>query len=932
MIAFASPFVLAAFIVLPAIWWLLRLTPPRPQTETFPPLKILAQLIRKDETPHQSPWWLTLLRLMLASLLILALARPVLNPQAEAENGNGPLALLIDNSWVTVSDWNSRMLTARSLIEAADARNAPVYFAFSAMAENSDTGPFDAATALEKLETVTPEPVPGDRAGALQRLTSSLRQNLGQSGNQTATASLAILSDGLAQGAFAAGEGLFADVAFYSPANRTALALIGSVNGAETLDVTAARDPSRTNGEIFTLNAFDSRARPVGTAALVFVAGAEIATAKFELPFEVRNDIATVSVEGVATAGAIQLYDAGSGRRRVGLISAANNDGAQPLLDPLYYIRQALAPFADLVEPQGDNLDSLMTTVLDDRPSVVILADIGVIGPQARLKLEQWVKNGGTLIRFAGPRLAAAEPVADDLLLPVVLRTGARNLDGVLSWSEPQPIAGFLETGPFAGLPAPRDVTVRRQVLADPALINQERVWAGLEDGTPLVTGARLERGMLALFHVSPDATWSNLPISGSFVEMLRRVVQLAASSPANTQTASSALPPLRTLNAQGRLIQPPATAEPAEAKAAINFQNPPGLYGMADAFFARNLFNPETRFAPFALGDDWKNVTRAAYIDVEQRDLRGPLFGLALALIALDALAVLWMADAFAQMRRRLTAAAILIITASVAMAVPVHDVSAAEQIAEAEAIDAISQTRMAYVKTGNAALDDVTQSGLEGLNMFIASRTSLEPGAPKAVDPETDELAFYPVIYWPVDAAAAMPSPQALSKIDAYMKNGGTVLFDTRDQLLSGFDAASASPATLRLRDILAGMNVPALEPVPADHVLTKAFYILQDFPGRYRGGPLWVEAGTQAQADPARPVRALDGVTPIMITGNDMAAAWAADEFGEPLFATVPSDPDQRLYAYRTGVNIMMYVLTGNYKSDQVHVPALLERLGQ
>jgi hypothetical protein len=932
MIAFASPFVLAAFIVLPAIWWLLRLTPPRPQTETFPPLKILAQLIRKDETPHQSPWWLTLLRLMLASLLILALARPVLNPQAEAETGNGPQALLIDNSWVTVSDWNSRMTTARSLIEAADTRNASVYLAFSAMAENSDIGPFDAATALEKLGTAAPEPVPGDRAGALQRLTSSLRQNLGQSGSQTATASLAILSDGLAQEAFAAGEGLFSDVAFYSPANRTALALIGSVNGAETLDVTAARDPSRTNGETFTLNAFDSRARPVGTAALVFAAGEEIATAKFELPFEVRNDIATVSVEGLATAGATQLYDAGSGRRRVGLISAANNDGAQPLLDPLYYIRQALAPFADLVEPDGDDLDAVMIAVMDDRPSVVILADIGVIGPQARLKLEQWVKNGGTLIRFAGPRLAAAEPVANDLLLPVVLRTGARNLDGVLSWSEPQPIAGFLETGPFAGLPAPRDVTVRRQVLADPALISQERVWAGLKDGTPLVTGARLERGMVALFHVSPDATWSSLPISGSFVEMLRRVVQLAASSPANTQTAASALPPLRTLSAEGRLIQPPATAEPADPKAAVSFQNPPGLYGVSDAFFARNLFNQETRFAPFALGDDWKNVTRAAYIDAEQRDLRGPLFGFALALIALDALAVLWMAGAFAHMRRRLTAAAVLIITVSIALAVPVYDVRAAEQIAEAEAIDAISQTRMAYVETGNAALDEVTKSGIEGLNMFIASRTALEPGAPKAVDPETDELAFYPVIYWPIDVGAAMPSPQALSKIDAYMKNGGTVLFDTRDQLLSGFDAASASPETLRLRDMLAGMNVPALEPVPADHVLTKAFYILQDFPGRYRGGPLWVEAGIQTQTDPARPVRALDGVTPIMITGNDMAAAWAADEFGEPLFATVPSDPDQRLYAYRTGVNIMMYVLTGNYKSDQVHVPALLERLGQ
>jgi Domain of unknown function (DUF4159) len=410
----------------------------------------------------------------------------------------------------------------------------------------------------------------------------------------------------------------------------------------------------------------------------------------------------------------------------------------------------------------------------------------------------------------------------------------------------------------------------------------------------------------------------------------LRRVVQLTSTSPSNTKTALTALPPLRTLNSQGRLEQPPTTAEPAEPNSEISFPHPPGLYGVNEAFTARNLFNSETRFAPFELGPDWQNVTRAAYVTAQERDLRGPLFGMALGLIALDAIAVLWMAGAFSQFLRRFAPTAAIFLAA--ALILPVHDSRAAELVSEADAVDAISQTRMAYVETGNPAIDGVTKAGIEGLNMFIASRTALEPGAPKAVDPATDELAFYPVIYWPIDPNAAMPSTEGLNKIDSYMTNGGTVLFDTRDELLSGSDAASASPATLRLREILKGMNVPALEPVPADHVLTKAFYILDDFPGRYRGGPLWVEANAKGAADPERPVRALDGVTPIMITGNDLAGAWAADEFGEPLYATVPNDPDQRLFAYRAGVNMMMYVLTGNYKSDQVHVPALLERLGQ
>ena len=72
--------------------------------------------------------------------------------------------------------------------------------------------------------------------------------------------------------------------------------------------------------------------------------------------------------------------------------------------------------------------------------------------------------------------------------------------------------------------------------------------------------------------------------------------------------------------------------------------------------------------------------------------------------------------------------------------------------------------------------------------------------------------------------------------------------------------------------------------------------------------------------------------DGVSPILITGNDFAGAWATDRSGNPLLPTVPPDERQRDMAFRVGVNIVMYMLTGNYKSDQVHIPALLERLGQ
>jgi hypothetical protein len=178
-------------------------------------------------------------------------------------------------------------------------------------------------------------------------------------------------------------------------------------------------------------------------------------------------------------------------------------------------------------------------------------------------------------------------------------------------------------------------------------------------------------------------------------------------------------------------------------------------------------------------------------------------------------------------------------------------------------------------------------------------------------------------------------------LAKIDAYMKQGGLIVFDTKDYgqgLPAGMPTAGRSgPALQRL---LGSLDIPRLEPVPEDHVLTKAFYLLRGFPGRWDGGQLWVEAqdgnggggGGNGGADQSRKARHADGVTSIMITSNDFASAWALDERGRPIYPVVPGGENQREMALRTGVNIVMHALTGNYKADQVHVPALLERLGQ
>ena len=256
------------------------------------------------------------------------------------------------------------------------------------------------------------------------------------------------------------------------------------------------------------------------------------------------------------------------------------------------------------------------------------------------------------------------------------------------------------------------------------------------------------------------------------------------------------------------------------------------------------------------------------------------------------------------------------------------------AQQNAEEFALAATTELVLAYVITGDARVDDISRAGLRGLADTLFFRTSVEPAPPMGVDLERDELAFFPLLYWPVTEGQPTPGADAYGKLNAYLRSGGMILFDTRDADIAGF--GSASPNGRKLQQLAAPLDIPPLEPLPPDHVLTRTFYLLQDFPGRHLGREVWVEAAPpDAEQVEGMPFRNLnDNVTPVVIGGNDWAAAWAVDRDGRPLLPIGAgfSGERQRELAYRFGVNLVMHVLTGNYKSDQVHVPALLDRLGQ
>jgi hypothetical protein len=699
-----------------------------------------------------------------------------------------------------------------------------------------------------------------------------------------------------------------------------------------------------------------ARGQRLGEAAFALGAGETRALATFDMPLELRNQVTRVEIAGERSAGAVHLLDARSQWHRVGLLSGASREEAQPLLAPLYYIERALLPFSEIAKSDDSNLSTVIESLIKRNVSAMMLADIGTLPHDIKERVEQWVKKGGILVRFAGPRL---EKGGDDLL-PVPLRLGGRTLGGALSWATPQPLAPFGDDSLFAGLTPSAEVLVNKQVLADPAGLGPEvKVWARLKDGTPLVTAAKRGDGQLIFFHVTANSDWSNLPLSGLFVEMLRRIASLGGTGGAgealvgdkgtgsDAPAAAEVLAPLQVLDGFGLLKNPPPTTQAiAAAKitdARPTAENPPGYYGPAGAPRALNLLTPKSLLKP--LPSMPMGVERRAYEGDTAHPIKPQLLAFALALLFADIVAVLLLqAGGLIFGRRAATAAlaAFAFATAALlALPAPADAQSTGQSPAPAarprsddgRAIQATAKVTFGYVLSGDGATDEASRQGLIGLGRFLIERTAVEPGEPFAVNILNDEIVFFPMLYWPV-LANARPLPEAtLTKIDAYMKQGGMIVFDTKDYgqgIPTGlsFRGEGGTP----LQRLLGNLDIPRLEAVPEHHVLTKSFYLLRSFPGRWDGGQLWVEAEAPRDSDQGRQARRVDGVSSILVTSNDFAAAWARDDRGQYLYPVVPGGERQREMALRTGVNIVMYALTGNYKADLVHMPALLERLGQ
>ena len=880
-LTFLAPLVLLGLLTLPIVWWILRISPPKPREQIFPPLRILEGVQAEEETPAGTPLWLLVFRLLMVALVALALAQPIITSQ-QTETQSRP-TLMIDQSVFSAPVWEDIVDEAERLTRNAQRNNLEVSLITS---EDKPLGFRPAREAMETLKSLQPVSyisefnAPKVEAGSdVYVLTSGLST--------------------LPEQRFPKGATIF------KPDVQSIILPSDIRETAQGFDMDWVR-PSTATPASHTIEALGSGGGVIAAEALTFGPGADLATVSFNLPAQLRSRVARLRPSGVRSAASIKLLDDSFGRPLVGVLRA-NADTSSPLLTEPFYAKQALLPFADVFEGDQDTLLAL-------KPSILVMPDSQRSDDEP---VKKFVEEGGILIRFAGPRVAKTP----DTLLPVALRIGNRAIGGALAWESPQKLAPFSNETPFAGLDVPDDVTVSKQVMAEPGIETDTRTWARLEDGSPIVTTAPLGQGRIILFHVTAGPEWSNLALSGLYVDMLQRLLPLAKGRAVEQSESAADWVLDRELDAFGRLQSPPPGlpnltnadfATVSASKAAL-----PGTYRQGTRIRALSVIRNPSTVKDISISGGSKVQS---FGETSDSSLMGKLLGFALFALALDALFALMASGRLSYLKPMRGVTAVLIVSLFLAPSVMAQDM--AKTADESRILAAATGLHLAYVETGDVRRDELSRVAMEGLREQLDGRTTIEPAGVHGITPDMPGLEMYPFLYWPVRRDSSALSPAERLSINAYMASGGTVVFDTGDEGDRVLRAGAPHPGLKRISE---GLDIPRLSEAPTDHVLTKSFYLLQVFPGRWANGPIYVQAtqsGTSGR----------DGVSPVIIGSNDWAAGWAVTGDDGSLVDLEKDIPRQREMSIRFGVNIAMYALSGNYKADQVHAAALVERLGE
>ncbi len=893
IIGFANFYALFGLLLTPIIWIIVKAFPPKPKSYNFSSFFLLEKIDYDAPKNQKTPLWLVVFRIFFFILIVLFFSKPFLkNNNSFGDKKYEKYLIVVDTGWSMAKDWNKYKELVQEISQEAEKNKKKILFFHSKLNSYKDVKTFETNYAFRNyLENLYPLPLQF-KEGSLDKLIQdeSLFKN----------SKIFIISSKFDFHNFNSYYKKFSLIKnnsnnYYYISPLDTILIINSLKVTKDKIICEVLRLGENNLEQkFFLNIKTVNNEIVYKNKHIMKENENKKIINLSFPTEVFNQIKSIRIVGQNHAGAIYYFDDFSKKKNIAILNDNEFYKESPLLSPVYYIKKSLEAKHNIKIEKIDN-------IIKQKFSTIIIPETVIIPNEYNKKLNEWLLEGGTLIRFSGERLVEEK---SNFLPSQGTYSKIRNIEGQLTINNNLFISDFEKDSIFTGLQIPKDITINKQLIFD-SYPKQINVLAKLNDNTPLVSMKKLGEGKIILFHIGANNNWSNLPISSLFPDMINRVLLFSKnynSSDLKNLTLNKEMDGFGNLVLPKKIITFDSFDKLKTLKPSTN--NPPGKYENNQISIALNL---STNINQQQSEKVYTNIL-SNYSFKNTKDLSSIILKIILTMFILDILLTIMIKNnvnfskIFAK-RNNL----ILIILFFLTL-IKLDSVSA-------------NETFLAYIKIENTKINNISENGLETIRNLLTTRTSINPKGVIGLDIKSDHIYRYPFIYWPLTKNLLSIKKPEIIKIKNYLNNGGIFFFD-----IIGFSRKNLNLKEKKfqeIRNFLNAIGANELSIIPEGHTLTKSFYLLNKFPGKWDNRILFVENSN---------LQYKDGVSSVILGFNDWAKAWAVDNNNLPLFPVVPGGERQRELSYRFGINIAMYALTGNYKSDQIHSKSILKRLSK
>ena len=889
-IFFTYPLVLFAFLLLPFIWKFLKTVPPSPKLKKFPGIVFLAKYKSMDHKPEKNSNLIIFLRLFLISTIILGFSQPQIIKSNDDIVSN---LIIIDNSKFSSIAWRSTINKITELIlENNNEQNNFSIITSTELAKN-DLFYLHEKNASETLESISNlKPLSWNPNYLLLKekinnfkkkfdniywftepIDFKHKKNLFENLNQNNIKVFNIDK-----------EKIPPIIKFKKQQNDTfnfeifhPLKIFNEV----TIDCYSL------DGKLLFKNSFSTD--------LIKKQDFYVSEVKLEVPLNLKNKIDYFKFNNINSSSTKIFLSETQKKKTVGIVETNQNFQNLNLDSGNYFVKKALKTNFKVKKQD-------LKEILDKEIKLLFIDDQSINYDESNERLEKWISEGGTLVKFGGENfIKNIKSQSHQKLRSAFSLTGKKiSVKGNLSLKQSLKLSEISNESPLFGLKVPNEIEIKEYIESSPLNFTRNiNVWLRLENGTPLISSVSQSKGQIIFFHIPCNTDWSNLTLSYFFVDILQKIVD---QSKGIKLKGERALKPFKNLDALGELIDPspqslniPNINKLKTLK--INYNYPPGLYKDIYGIYALNSENSSQFEFKLLNFDD--NVSFYQKYNEKNINLKDTLFILSIFLFITDTIITLFLRQLvnFKQLNFFFFCLSAFL---------------SYELVAEKIKISEISENKIGYILNGNPEIDKVSYNGLKTLSGIITQKTAAIFTDPKSIDLKNDKLFSFPLIYWVTDTRVrALPK-----KIKQYINDGGLLLIDCK----LNEDEIIIDKCLERFETLLESNFPGKLEMLDKSHAIAKSFYLLQDFPGR-RNEPVFFLKSNSIKFDNASSV--IFGI-------NDWAGAWAKKNKEDFLLPILENNSNQRKSSFRFGLNLLIYSLTGNYKTDQVHVPEILKRM--